>query len=283
VAALADLSDVTAALVAAAAAALYPNGTPPSVTGSPIAIYAGWPDPKTLDADLPAGKVHVSVSPAPGHERNTTRYQDDWAEGDIQPATFTLAIEGDGIRVGGAAPATFYPQNLSAVVGGVAYAVQSQSNSTPSSLAAALRALISGASVSGSLVTPPAGAKLGALAVGGQGTAQRTIRQQERLFWIIIWAPTPEARRAVGEPIDLALADTAFLTLADGSAARLVYQGTAENDFDQKQGVYRRDLHYRVDYATTRTDIFAQVVSTEVDTKPSFDGVNPLQTFITIG
>lgn len=64
---MADLTEVADALVQIVAAAVYPNGTTqPSVSGSDVIVYQGWPDPDTLDHDLAASKSHVSIWPRPG-------------------------------------------------------------------------------------------------------------------------------------------------------------------------------------------------------------------------
>src|SRR5262249_17582540 len=60
---MADISDVTAYLASAVAAAVYPNGTSsPSVGNMDVRIYEGWPIPDQLDLDL-AGKMMSSGSP----------------------------------------------------------------------------------------------------------------------------------------------------------------------------------------------------------------------------
>ncbi len=45
-----------------------------------------------------------------------------------------------------------------------------------------------------------------------------------------------------------------FITLADNSAARLIFSGTTVFDQSQNAILYRRDLIYSVEYATTITD-----------------------------
>lgn len=72
---MADLADAGAALVAALAGAIYPAGV--SVAGSEGMIYQGWPVPPVLQADLAAGRWHLSVFPGVVEE-NTTRYPQEW-------------------------------------------------------------------------------------------------------------------------------------------------------------------------------------------------------------
>jgi hypothetical protein len=49
------------------------------------------------------------------------------------------------------------------------------------------------------------------------------------------------------------MADTSFLTLADGTAARITLAGGATLDQWENATLYRRDLLYAADYATTLT------------------------------
>ena len=68
------IADVRVALVAAVKAALFPNGTSqPSISGTAIKVYEGWPGSASLNIDLAAGTTNVSVFPKPDG-RNTTRY-----------------------------------------------------------------------------------------------------------------------------------------------------------------------------------------------------------------
>lgn len=79
---MADLSDVSNALVQLAAATVYPNGTTQASVGAcDIIVYAGWPNPQTLDGDLGCGKVHISVYPRPGDTITSVMMGDtDWEE-----------------------------------------------------------------------------------------------------------------------------------------------------------------------------------------------------------
>ena len=92
---MADQSDVAATLAAMIAAALYPNGTnQPSVVGAPVIVYPGWPNPQTLDADMAAGKAHVSVFPRPGDVVTSLAMGDaEWVETVNNGTSGTSALE----------------------------------------------------------------------------------------------------------------------------------------------------------------------------------------------
>lgn len=92
---MADVSDVAEALAQIVADAAYPNGTgQPSVSNGPIIVYPGWPDPDSLDADLAAGKVHVSIFPRPGDTITSIMMGDiDWSEDTNNGLTGTASRE----------------------------------------------------------------------------------------------------------------------------------------------------------------------------------------------
>lgn len=79
---MADLTDAAEGLVLAIAAIIYPRGTAaPSVADCPIIVYQGWPEPQTLQADLAAGKAHISIFPRPGGKVSSITLGDtDWEE-----------------------------------------------------------------------------------------------------------------------------------------------------------------------------------------------------------
>jgi len=90
---MADLSDVSNALVTTIAGIVYPNGTGAgSITGDPVKIYAGWPNAKQLTDDLAAGMVHVSIFPRPGDKVTITNHG-DWDEVTNNGTTGTAQIE----------------------------------------------------------------------------------------------------------------------------------------------------------------------------------------------
>lgn len=283
---MADVIDVQNALVALAAQFLYPNGTAQAcAAGVPVRIYAGWPQANSLDSDLAAGIAHVSIYPT-RIERNTTRYPKDWQTLAINAATLTLTAAGLQITVGGAMPAQFFAQNVMAMVNGQPYVYATQAGDTLTSiatgLATAIAAGVPGTSSAGAVITLPAGALIDAVRVGATGTSIREIRRQERVFQIIIWADTPAHRDAIAAVIDPALADMPRITLADQSAARLIYRDSPIMDGLQKEKLYRRDLHYMVEFATTQTATDAQVTQIGIAEAVQPDGATAPVSTVTI-
>lgn len=268
---MADLSDVVAALRALATTALYPPGLYPSgpagasIAGCPVLVQSGWPDPESLKRDIAAKKAQVTIYPQPT-ERNTTRYPREWKQvSDPQPHTFTLTQATQAVIIGGAQPATFYPQNLAVFVNGKPYLYQTQANDTLATIATALAALIvadvPGTFASGAVIVTPNTARIGALRVGTAAIIALEAKRQERQFSLIIWAPSPALRDAIAPPIDVAIGITPWLTLADGTRGRMIYKGSPYNDFDQKVGAYRRDFSVSVEYPTIATDAGPEVIA----------------------
>jgi len=201
---MADITEVAQALVDVLAQAAYPNGTAqPSVGNCPILVYQGWPIPQQLEADLQAGKVHISVFPRPGDRVTAVMTGDsDWQE---------------------------------------------QSNN------------------------------------GVQGVSIREIRRQTRTFQITVWASCFDRRDPVAKAIDSALAAVTRLTLADGSQGVMTYVNSTQDDDQQKQGIYRRDLFYSVNYATTQTEADYAVTHTQINISvgPTLDAQGSSTTIIT--
>lgn len=267
-----DLSEVTQALGQLIGATLYPAGAsgenPSPVSNCPVLVQEGWPDPKSLEAATKGGKVLVSIYPLPA-ERVTTRYPERREENPIPAATYALAVAGQVITVSGAAPSPYFAQNLAVWINGGYYVAQATIGQTPAQVAAALAAEIGAdysVSVTGAAITIPAGLRIGDLVVGTTGSVQREVRRQERQFQITTWAGTPALRSTVAKAIDEALAQVRFLEgFADGTGGRLTYHGSPVTDFDQRQGVYRRDLIYCVEYGTIIVDAAPQIVVSIAD------------------
>ncbi|WP_287496907.1 hypothetical protein [Pandoraea sp. CB10b_02] len=118
---------------------------------------------------------------------------------------------------------------------------------------------------------------------GMQGVSVREIRRQTRTFQITVWASCFERRDPVAKAIDSALASITRLSFPDGSQGVMSYANSVQDDSQQKQGIYRRDLFYAVNYATTQseTDYAIQHVQTNVSVGPTLDAQGPAKTIIT--
>lgn len=244
---MADLADVESALVALIADALYPAGTDEaSAIGVAARIYRGWPVLGGLDADLAAGIVNISVLAVPGQVRNTTRWNDPAIDTYASP-TITLIVQGATATIGGSAGAG---QVAGLLIDGLAYVYRATSGDTPDSVAAALARLIGeAASVDGTTVTVAGATRLTGRVAADAGDA-RELRRQQQSFRVTLWCGDPASRDVVSAAVDLALGALDFMTLPDGSSARLRFETTSSTDRQEEADLYRRDLVYSVDYAT---------------------------------
>lgn len=247
---MADQSDVETALAGMISAALYPSGADqPSLPGPLCRIYRGWPNSAALDDDLAAGWINVTVFPSGGAVRNTTRYPTAWSASPRQP-TLTFSIGASSVTFGGSADPG---QIAGLIVGEKTYTYATAPGDTPAMVAAQLAAMARAGGVvvlSGATVTIPGASKIAARVAAG-AVALREMRRQTQDFRVTCWCPSPATRDQAAGIIDQAFAQVGFIPLPDGSQARIVFAGGAVVDQLEDAQLYRRDLLYSVEYATT--------------------------------
>lgn len=283
---MADVTDVTSMLVGIISGLIYPNGTSnPSVGGVDAKVFAGWPIPETLKADLANDVVQVSVYTLPS-ERNTTRYLEQWQTAVINTPTLTLFAAGQTVTVGGTIPPKSNPHNAVIFVNQFPYVYAVQPTDNLNIIATALTALIAaavpGTMNAGAVITLPAGARLGPVRIGVTGTSVMEISRQEKQFQLIVWANTPANRTSIAKTIDSALRAMTFILLPDFTFGRLRYMGNRETDSAQKQQLYRRDLIYTVEYATTQLQTNTQITQEVINVSAAIAGVLPAQPVTTV-
>ncbi|OIN44515.1 hypothetical protein [Pseudomonas costantinii] len=254
---MASLTDVLKQAAAQIAAVVYPNGTgQPSVAGFPIRVYPGWPVPEQLEADLAAGIAHISVYPH-GKDRSTTRYLGKtWVPLTAPVHTLTMTVSGSVVTLSG----TISAQNIMINLNGTSYVYAVQQSDTLTSAATALAYLVPGASSAGPVITLT-GAHAVLARVGGFGTAYKETKRQEQSVQLIVWANSPAARDAVASPLDSALSDSNSISFLDGSFGIIRSGGSLMTDQLQKADLYRIDLFYTIDYATTQVLNAAEVIA----------------------
>lgn len=244
-----DQSDAENALALLAANALYPAGLAgPSAIGATARIYRGWPNAAALDSDLAAGRVNITVFPVPGATRITTRYPATPQATPNTPA-LTVTVTASTATFSGSAGAG---QLAGILVDGQTYVHRTDASDTPSLVAAILAAAINAnrpAIAIGTSVTTPGATPVARTTA--DATTRSELRRQVQTFRVTAWCPTPTLRDATSAVLDLAVAETPFLTLADGSPARLTTISTTTFDQSQDAALYRRDLLYAVEFPTT--------------------------------
>lgn len=280
---MADVADVSSVLVGIISGLLYPNGTslPPIVTPN-VRVYVGWPVPEQLDADLrnvvgavPTPICHVSVYPL-ATEKNTTRYAQQWQTAIINIPTLNLLASGQTVTVGGTIPMPNNPHNAVVFVNNVPYVYAVQAADSLRTIATALATLIGqGATSAGAVITLPAGVRLGAVRIGVTGTSVLEIARQQKLFQITVWADSPHNRTAIAKVIDPALKSLTFINLPDYTAGRIRYATNRESDNAEKQNVYRRDLMFNVEYATTLLETNTTITQEQLNISVEAGGAPP--------
>ena len=246
-----DQSDVEAALAAAAADALYPDGvTRESALGVLCRVFRGFPTAAALDADLAAGRVNVSVVPVDGSYRNTTRFMSGLADSPALP-TLLISFAGDTVTLAGTAEAG---QLAGVLVDGGSFVHRTGPGETPALVAAALAALVRAerpAVLSGTSVSfPGAGRVVGRTVADTPDTVE--LRRQVQEFRMTVWAPSAAMRDAAGAALDGRLACVTFLPV-EGVPCFLRCSGSATSDRFEAAALFRRDLLFSVEYPTTAT------------------------------
>lgn len=266
---MAQVEDIMDAVAAQVAAALYPTGTSvPSVAGCHVRVYPGWPVDAKLSEDMRLGIPHVSVFKGDS-EAILDAGLGEWREHCREASTLTVVVseEDQTITIGGSYTS---PQNVGALVGMKPFIVAAQVGSTPTSLAAALAALIDAdtalsASSSGPIVTLGSPHLLRSL-VGVWGIEAREVRRSLDQVIVTIWAPTPALRKAVAAPIEVKLSSILRMTMPDLTRAQIRYHHSKLQDTQQKAVIYWRDLIYDVSYSVIETRDAPEIIVVEQET-----------------
>ena len=252
---MADLSDVEQALVGCVSATLYPDGVDAeSTAGSTCRVFRGWPVSAQLAADLSRGTANVSVFSLPGG-RTTTRWP---VEDSALPAAPALQVSVSGNSATFSGTVTV-GQLAGILISNRSYVYRTREGDTLGSVLTALRDLIQDdqtvanqiATILGATLTLP-GLDDVVARTGSDSFVQSELRRQEKRVRISIWSGSPEQRDAVATAVDGALAGIDFLPLVDGTSARLRSEGgTVLDNQEEAAGLYRRDLVFVLEYATT--------------------------------
>lgn len=219
-------------------------------------VYRGWPMQANLDADLRLAIANVSVY-ALKSEKNTTRYPRiaQQITALVHTLTATASPTLPQVTIGGTVST---PQSVIVLCSGgnyFAYGVLPGDtlNSIAASLAAQIAVVFPGTTSTGPTITIAGhpGTVIARIAAAVQTWTEE--KRQENAFQITTWCATPALRDTVSAAVDLALSQLDFITMPDvgGSSARLRYEYTHHIDNPEKELLYRRDVCYTVEYATS--------------------------------
>ncbi len=244
-----DIADVEQAVVDKITAILYPAGpSQSSLIGALCRVYRGWPNSATLNTDLSAGAVNVTVVTDNDTGHTTTRYLPKWQTQSATPGV-AVAWSGQTVTILGSPAAG---DVVGVLIDGMAYAYRIQAGDSCDLVASNLNQLVQTrrpSSVQGPTMTVAGASSIQVRAVCDRPASFES-RRQEKDLRIICWCPIPQIRDAVAAAIDSALAQMGFMILADNTSARVIYRNTTSYDQAQNALLYRRDLIYTVEYPT---------------------------------
>jgi hypothetical protein len=269
---MADESEVESALVGVIASAIYPDGTiaPSALLNSATCrVYRGWPVEANLKSDLSRGIANVSVFARNGVELIATRYPPERKEVSRQSITLTATVDGNTITIGGGVQ---LPQTIMVKVGieiSIAYAVQlgDTTTSIATGIATLLSVQVPGTSSLGPVVTVPDADHAGLISarVITRGQVAREVKRTDKSFQISLWSPNPQLRDSLAKTIDPVLGDLRTLNLPDGSVGWNRYEYTIVMDTPSEEGLYRRDLFYRVEFPTLVVENAYEIGSVQIN------------------
>ena len=266
---MADQSDVETVLATQVTDLLYPQGSnAPSLLGPLTRIFRGWPNQATLNTDLAAGRVTVTIFPDPSGFQVTTRFIDPPRAGPPAYPNLSAQVAGNVATFSGAAD----PGQLAGLlIDNTAYVHRTATGDTPELVAAVLASYVRTtriALLAGASVTIPGAGLVIARVVADQPVLTETRRQQQA-FRLSCWCPNPSLRDAVATLIDQGLSAQTFLPMPDGTSARLRLAGTTVFDQSQNAGLYRRDLLVTAEYPTTLVTMLPAVIFGSTSVSPN--------------
>lgn len=266
---MADQVDVEVVLSSLITSLLYPSGIgSASVLGLLCRIYRGWPNPAALNVDLASGHATVTVYPGVC-EHITTRHIDPPAALSVVVPSLEAWVAGDVVTFGGVAQAG---QVAGILVDNAAFVHRVVAGDTVALVAAILGSYIRTrriAVVDGAAVRIPGAGFVVARVVADQ-VVQTTWRRQAQDFTITAWCPDPASRDALSALLDVGLSSRSFVDLPDGTQARLRFRRSTTFDQSQNANLYRRDLVFSAEYATTTTTTLPALIFG--DTRLAADG-----------
>jgi hypothetical protein len=244
---MADISDIEDAIVTEVIAALYPSGSAqPSCVGATCRIYRGWPSPSSLNSDLAAGVVNVTIFPSssPGEVLNV--YLDSSLT-TAPPSALAATVTGKSVTFSGQ---VITGEIVGLLVDDIPYIFTLNSSDTTENIAAGVATLICRnqlALSNGCTVTVPGAVTLTSRVVAN-GVEERSVRRQRREIQVNCWCPSAALRDLVGTTIDAAFSTSSFIDVSDGTKAHVRYVATQVYDQSQNALLYRRDLCYDFEY-----------------------------------
>lgn len=258
---MASVDEVSQYLAKRVADVLYPGGSLlPGIVNAAVKIYPGWPVSLTLQSDIESGNAHVSVWPLPAERRVNCALGRPYKTLARGKPTLQLRVTDSAIAVSGVVSAL---TNVQIRLNGKNFIFHFRAGTTAEQVVHILQLHLPHAFIMMSRVIIPVVNHL-SITVTTAGTAVRELRRQIKDFQITVWAPTPQLRNTIGTALDAALSEHCHIDLGDGVPAQMFYARQFDSDSAENWHVYRRDLIFSVNYATTQTISAPEVTETAV-------------------
>lgn len=259
---MASVDDVLRFLAQRVAETIYPGGTAlPGIVNAPVKVFPGWPTPALLQQDISAGGVHVSVWPLSTERKVNTSLGRPYHVVSKGKPTLQITVNGNALVFSGEASAL---TNVRLSIDGKGFNFHFRAGTTALKAARSIAQRLPRAITVLSRVIVPLASVI-QVQVTTVGIAVRELRRQAREFQITVWAPTPHLRNRAGAAIDSALSDQCHIDLGDGAPAQMFCVRQFDSDTAENWHVYRRDLIFSVNYATTQVISAPEVISTAVN------------------
>lgn len=246
---MAGIDDISRYLARRVAGVLYPGGFRlPAIVNAPVKIYPGWPEPAALLQDIETGGVHVSVWPLPAERKVNSALGRPYRLKEKGTPTLQLTVNGSIITVSGMTSALTH---VCIKLDNRLFSASFHAGKTAAEVADVLHAKLPRSFTIGPCIYVLMVEHI-SVSVTTAGTAVRELRRQIKDFQITVWAPTPHLRNRVGCAIDEVLSERCTVDLEDGAPAQLFYTRQFDTDTAENWHVYRRDLIFSINYATTQ-------------------------------
>lgn len=260
---MADLAEVENKFIEIIAGVMFPNisynaydVTMSPVIGAPVRLYRGWPLDTQLRNDLANSTVNISIFSNPELARDTTSHLRRMTEvvTHVGTPTMTATVNHNTVTFAGTASTS---ECIGIAYHQHGYAYRLNDSDTPTSVAALFAANIPSCSASGATITfaLPYGEKITAT-YGADLTTLTELHRQEQVIRVSVWCPTTELRDQVCGLIDPAIMWYDRILFAENSISGPIRNaGTHVDDMVGIEFMWRRDLLYKVEYATTYQQI----------------------------
>ncbi|MDI9222142.1 hypothetical protein QMZ30_14650 [Pantoea sp. EA-12] len=247
---MASVDDVSQYLAKRVADVLYPGGSLlPGIVNAPVKIYPGWPASLPLQSDIESGGAHVSVWPLPAERKVNCALGRSYQQLAKGMPTLKLWVTDCAIAVSGVASAL---TNVQVRLNGKKFIFHFRTGTTAEHVVNSLQQHLPHAFAMMGRVIISVVNQL-SISVTTAGTAVRELRRQIKEFQVTVWAPSPQLRNTIGTAIDAVLSEHCHIDLGDGVPAQMFYARQFDSDAAENWHVYRRDLIFSVNFATTQT------------------------------